>query len=127
LAKLFPPERWFLATATAFDEEMLDRIERHKAERSSLFQTIEEPINIDTAVRSSMVVDCIPMWLNNLFFTQRESDWEPILDRFIVALALGYWYRKRLDGYSGDALGAAVELTELIVLLATCAVLRHPS
>jgi adenosylcobinamide kinase/adenosylcobinamide-phosphate guanylyltransferase len=85
LAKLFPPERWFLATATAFDEEMSDRIQRHKAERSSLFQTIEEPVDIDTSVRSRMVVDCIPMWLNNLFFAQRENDWEPILDRFIAA------------------------------------------
>jgi adenosylcobinamide-GDP ribazoletransferase len=45
----------------------------------------------------------------------------------IVALALGFWYRRQLDGYSGDALGAAVELTELIVLLASCAVFRRPS
>ena len=84
LAKPFSPDRWFLATATAFDDEMRDRIERHKAERASDFNTIEEPVRIDEAVRERMIVDCIPMWLNNLFFTGRENDWEGILDRFIA-------------------------------------------
>jgi adenosylcobinamide kinase/adenosylcobinamide-phosphate guanylyltransferase len=31
-----------------------------------------------------MIVDCMPMWLNNLFFAEREYDWEPILTRFIA-------------------------------------------
>ena len=84
LAATFFPDRWFLATATPFDDEMRDRIERHKAERASSFSTIEEAIDIDIAVRPRMVVDCIPMWLNNLFFSGRETEWEPILDRFIA-------------------------------------------
>ena len=84
LARTFSPDRWFLATATAFDDEMRDRIERHKAERTSAFNTIEEPIDIDTAVRPRMIVDCIPMWLNNLFFAEREQDWEQILARFMA-------------------------------------------
>lgn len=84
LARPFQPDKWFLATATAFDDEMRDRIQRHKAERASAFNTIEEPINIDTAVRDRMIVDCIPMWLNNLFFLERESEWEAILRRFIA-------------------------------------------
>ncbi len=84
LAQSFAPDRWFLATATAFDDEMRDRIERHKAERASSFTTVEEPFAIDTAVRGRMVVDCIPMWLNNLFFAERELEWEPILARFIA-------------------------------------------
>jgi len=84
LALPFSPDRWFLATATPFDDEMRDRIERHKAERASSFSTIEEPVRIDAEVRSRMIVDCIPMWLNNLFFAGREGDWEAILDRFIA-------------------------------------------
>lgn len=83
----FAPDRWFLATATAFDDEMRDRIARHRAERSaSSFITIEEPIAIDTVMRERMVLDCIPMWLNNLFFAHRENDWEPILNRVIAGL-----------------------------------------
>jgi len=83
----FAPDRWFLATATAFDDEMCDRISRHRAERAaSSFTTIEEPVAIDTVLRERMVLDCIPMWLNNLFFAQREADWEPILNRVIAGL-----------------------------------------
>jgi len=41
-----------------------------------------------------------------------------------VASALGTWYAKRMGGYSGDALGAAVELGELAVLLIAAAVCR---
>lgn len=39
-----------------------------------------------------------------------------------VAAALGNWYTKHMGGYSGDALGAAVELGELAVLLIAAAV-----
>ncbi|MBN2875793.1 MAG: adenosylcobinamide-GDP ribazoletransferase [Spirochaetales bacterium] len=41
----------------------------------------------------------------------------------IVAGALpGHWYSTRMGGYSGDALGAAVELGELFVLLLAAAI-----
>lgn len=86
LAAAFPERRYFLATATAFDDEMRDRIERHKAERAGSFDTVEEPFDIDRAARERMVLDCVPMWLNNLFFAERETDWEPILGRFLAAL-----------------------------------------
>ncbi len=87
LAGDFPPgERFFLATATAFDDEMAERIRRHREERAGAFITIEEPIAIDAALRPSMIVDCIPMWLNNLFFQGREGEWEAILSRFIAAM-----------------------------------------
>ena len=86
LALSFAPDKWFLATATPFDDEMRDRIERHKAERASAFSTIEEPVRIDAEIRSRMIVDCIPMWLNNLFFSDREGEWESILERFIERL-----------------------------------------
>jgi adenosylcobinamide kinase/adenosylcobinamide-phosphate guanylyltransferase len=86
LARDFAPDRWFLATATPFDDEMRERIRRHKAERAADFVTVEEPIDIDAAARERMVVDCVPMWLNNLFFAGREDDWEPILDRLIARL-----------------------------------------
>jgi len=83
LARSFAPDRWFLATATPFDDEMRDRIARHRAERDSSFTTVEEPFDIDSAARERMILDCVPMWLNNLFFADREGDWEAILGRFI--------------------------------------------
>ncbi len=39
-----------------------------------------------------------------------------------TAAFVGHWYGERLDGYSGDALGAAVELGELAALLLAAAV-----
>mgnify|MGYP002777210238 CR=1 FL=1 len=41
-----------------------------------------------------------------------------------VGLAVGRWYERRLGGYSGDALGAALELGELLILCGAAAVLR---
>lgn len=86
LAGEFTGPGYFMATATAFDDEMRDRIERHQAERAGAFVTIEEPVNIDLALHNSMIVDCIPMWLNNLFYLGREAEWEAILERFLAAL-----------------------------------------
>ncbi len=86
LAAEFTGPRHFLATATAFDDEMRDRIARHRAERADAFVTIEETVDIDLALQDSMIVDCIPMWLNNLFYLARDEEWEAILDRFIAAM-----------------------------------------
>ncbi|HAP42567.1 MAG: hypothetical protein A2087_04435 [Spirochaetes bacterium GWD1_61_31] len=86
LAADWPGERFFLATATAFDDEMTDRIRRHQAERQGQFTTIEEPVELHRVVRNAMVVDCMPMWLNNLFFSGREAEWENLLAAFIAAL-----------------------------------------
>ncbi len=41
-----------------------------------------------------------------------------------VSAAIGAWYRARLGGYSGDAMGAAVELAELAVLAIAAAIAR---
>jgi len=59
----------FIATAEALDEEMAERIARHRAERDSAFQTIEEPRELARAIRSAqadaIVVDCLTLWLSN--------------------------------------------------------------
>jgi len=41
-----------------------------------------------------------------------------------VAAFIASWYSRRMGGYSGDAMGAAVELGELLVLLLAAAVAR---
>jgi adenosylcobinamide kinase / adenosylcobinamide-phosphate guanylyltransferase len=59
----------FIATAEALDEEMSARIAKHRAERESAFQTIEEPMELARAIRSTqgdaIVVDCLTLWLAN--------------------------------------------------------------
>jgi adenosylcobinamide kinase/adenosylcobinamide-phosphate guanylyltransferase len=81
----------FIATAEALDEEMQLRIARHREERARLagnngFLTIEEPINIGKAITGAgqyVILDCIPMWVNNLMYYKREADFSQILDAFI--------------------------------------------
>jgi adenosylcobinamide kinase/adenosylcobinamide-phosphate guanylyltransferase len=95
----------FIATAEALDEEMRRRITKHQEERSGIaanaaradnaakiksaaygFITIEEPLELDRAIASAgerAIVDCIPMWVNNLMYYKREADFSRILDGFI--------------------------------------------
>jgi adenosyl cobinamide kinase/adenosyl cobinamide phosphate guanylyltransferase len=60
-----------IATAEARDEEMADRIRRHRAERPLGWVTVEEPIDLQGAlVRASedacALVDCLTLWIANL-------------------------------------------------------------
>ena len=79
----FPGEKTFVATATAFDEEMKKRIAIHKKERSPNFKTIEEPLYIHEIQGENIVLDCLTMWMNNLFFKGIEEEWEKILLSFL--------------------------------------------
>jgi adenosyl cobinamide kinase/adenosyl cobinamide phosphate guanylyltransferase len=64
----------FLATGEALDDEMADRIARHKAERSAGWETVEEPVELeralaDVAPDATVVVDCLSLWVANVFET----------------------------------------------------------
>jgi adenosylcobinamide kinase/adenosylcobinamide-phosphate guanylyltransferase len=62
----------FIATAQAHDAEMEERIDKHRKERSSEWQTYEEPIHLAQAVRAVSrihdvaVIDCLTLWVSNL-------------------------------------------------------------
>jgi adenosylcobinamide kinase / adenosylcobinamide-phosphate guanylyltransferase len=61
---------YYAATAEARDEEMVDRIARHRAERPSSWRTVEAPRSLAQALRTVpadavVVVDCLTLWLSN--------------------------------------------------------------
>jgi adenosyl cobinamide kinase/adenosyl cobinamide phosphate guanylyltransferase len=60
----------FVATASAGDEEMAERIERHKAERPPTWGCIEEPLDLAAALErcghGGAIVDCLTIWVANL-------------------------------------------------------------
>ena len=64
--------RAFLATAEALDAEMAQRIQKHKRSRGRGWTTFEVPSQLaewfatDGTNYSSVVVDCLTLWLNNL-------------------------------------------------------------
>jgi adenosylcobinamide kinase/adenosylcobinamide-phosphate guanylyltransferase len=85
----------FIATAQAFDDEMHDRITRHREKRREGWNTLEESIEISARLGdiddydSVILIDCLTLWLNNLFM-KYESDDETVyqkIDNLIEALA----------------------------------------
>lgn len=73
--------RAFLATAQALDDEMRNRIARHRVERGVGWTTIEEPIDITRAIEANadnfdvIVVDCLTLWLSNIMLDpERDTE-----------------------------------------------------
>jgi adenosylcobinamide kinase / adenosylcobinamide-phosphate guanylyltransferase len=86
LAGAFDEPRFFLATAEAFDDEMREKIARHRADRRERFLTIEEPLDIHECLHDNIILDCIPLWLNNMFHYGREAEIEVTIDTLIGRL-----------------------------------------
>jgi adenosylcobinamide kinase / adenosylcobinamide-phosphate guanylyltransferase len=60
-----------IATGEAGDEEMAERIRRHRAERPADWRTIEEPLDLAGALAAvdagaAVLVDCLSLWVANL-------------------------------------------------------------
>ena len=81
----------YLATATAGDHEMAERIALHRSRRGANWQTIEEPLDLATALVAAtepdraVLVDCLTLWLTNLLTAHRDVADET--DRLIAVLA----------------------------------------
>ncbi len=80
----------YLATATAGDGEMAARIATHRARRGSAWETIEEPLDLARAIATNakpdvvVLVECLTLWLSNLYGAGRSPDEE--VDRLVGAL-----------------------------------------
>ena len=70
----------YIATAQALDEEMADRIARHRADRGERWTTIDAPIDLPAAIRrtaeqaDAMLVDCLTLWLSNLLLADADIE-----------------------------------------------------
>lgn len=82
IAEAASADRTFVATAQAFDEEMRERISRHRAERDGSWRTQEAPLELPEAIRAHagpgkvVLVDCLTLWLSNLLLAERDADGE---------------------------------------------------
>jgi adenosyl cobinamide kinase/adenosyl cobinamide phosphate guanylyltransferase len=61
----------FIATGEALDDEMAERIARHRAERPAGWTTVEEPRALASAIAAApedacVVVDCLSLWVANI-------------------------------------------------------------
>ncbi len=86
-----------VATATAQDDEMAQRIARHRLERPAGFETVEEPTQLGSALRAAsdadtmVVVDCLTLWLTHVlmpmpWMVQRQAQWPALRDDLLLAL-----------------------------------------
>lgn len=69
----------FVASAPAIDTDMRQRIERHRAERPADWTTVEAPIELSDALRSTcddtlVIIDCLTLWVSNLMYAGRSDD-----------------------------------------------------
>lgn len=62
--------RRYIATAEAWDDEMRDRIARHRLDRGADWTTVEAPLDLVGALSraradEAVLVDCATLWLTN--------------------------------------------------------------
>ncbi len=88
----------YLATAEAGDEEMRERIERHRRDRNRAFATYEEPLAVVERLAAIgnghdvVVMDCVSLWISNLMAADKDVEGQ--------IAALGEW----LAGHSSPRL-----------------------
>ncbi len=85
-----------MATATALDDEMRERIAHHQARRTAEWNEHEVPLALAEALtrfqrQDLVLVDCLTLWLNNLLFEHEAAlcaaRIEQHVDSLLAALA----------------------------------------
>ena len=85
-----PGEKAFIATAEGTDDEMRERIEKHKSNRGGIWDTYEEPLRVAGLLREIdrkygvIVLDCLTLWLSNV--CQSDLDCDAEVDGLIDSL-----------------------------------------
>ncbi len=89
-AESLPGRKAYIATAEPLDEEMKQRIEKHKTQRGRDWHTIEEPVHLPRAIKetgngyAAAVIDCLTLWLTNLLLGTEDPEKEIV--SFLSAL-----------------------------------------
>lgn len=94
----------FIATAEALDSEMNDRITQHKLERISKWQTLEESLDIGSALERAthklIVLDCVALWVSNLLLTGTSET--AMLERTAAFIASAATFEKNVIVVSNE-------------------------
>ncbi|PWD98413.1 bifunctional adenosylcobinamide kinase/adenosylcobinamide-phosphate guanylyltransferase [Marinilabilia rubra] len=71
----------YLATARIWDDDFRQRVERHQRDRGPEWTSMEEPVNISECDIEGRVVvmDCVTLWLTNLFFDHQDKSVDEVL------------------------------------------------
>ena len=78
----------FVATAEALDADMERRIAAHRSQRPSAWRTLEEPLDLASAIPTALesyeicLLDCLTLWVSNLLLKMEDN---PNMERDILA------------------------------------------
>jgi adenosylcobinamide kinase/adenosylcobinamide-phosphate guanylyltransferase len=79
IAQRLDGPRLFVATCPTLDDEMRDRIRKHrKAREQAGWRTMEEPADLPGALARAgdcrvVLVDCLTLWVNNLLYSAEQA------------------------------------------------------
>jgi adenosylcobinamide kinase/adenosylcobinamide-phosphate guanylyltransferase len=86
--------RVFIATSMPRDDEMKDRVARHRAARGADWITVEAPLALAEAIAENarngcvVLVDCLTLWISNMLLeTGAPAEVEARIPRLIGTLA----------------------------------------
>jgi adenosylcobinamide kinase/adenosylcobinamide-phosphate guanylyltransferase len=104
-----------IATATADDDEMANRIAHHKGRRPTAWQVIEEPLFLSRALSKVdpshvIMIDCLTLWLSNWLCKADRSLWQKQKTDFLNQL---YQLKQPLVMVSNEVGSGIVPLGEL--------------
>lgn len=83
---------YYIATATAGDGEMAERIHHHRARRGPEWHTVEAPLRLAATLRDlarddrCLLVDCLTLWLSNCLHHDRWPQERDDLLKTVAAL-----------------------------------------
>ncbi|OOZ36063.1 bifunctional adenosylcobinamide kinase/adenosylcobinamide-phosphate guanylyltransferase [Solemya velesiana gill symbiont] len=82
----------YLATATAEDKEMAERIRLHQERRAENWSLVEEPFHLAEALRANadddrvLLIDCLTLWTTNLLLNEDPGLFQKERDALLACL-----------------------------------------
>lgn len=79
-AAIYGPDVAFIATAPYLDEDMEQRIKKHKEDRPSDWVTIEQELNVLKVLSECsnrfrlVIIECLTLWVSNLILNEKPED-----------------------------------------------------
>lgn len=92
------PSPWiYIATAQAFDGEMVERIALHQSQRAQGWRTIEAPLDLVGAIAevpdgAPLLIDCLTLWLTNHLLAEHDVERESARLEAVLARPRGPWF-----------------------------------
>jgi len=77
IEKLTRQKPLYLATTEFVDDEMQQKIDLHKEQRSDRFITVEEALELSIAIEANgkepVLIECLSVWINNMLYHEKSS------------------------------------------------------